>query len=165
MNFEVNGGCLFLPEPLSKDLSIKGLIPFAKKSFFKLQRNPNLYFNGKKIIIGIKNNKEYPWERKFDHLITEQRGNFRVFSKPRLQRLLWIEEILTKCYPNQCSKLIISMESKKKLYHKLECFDIRYRIILGENGNADSYFLITAYPFEEKDKEDEKVLLRENNYR
>lgn len=165
LNIKLNNGCLFLPEPLSEDLSIKGLIPLAKKSFFKLQKNPNLHFNGKKIIIVNKNNQKYPWERKFDHLITEQRGAFRVFSKSRLQRLLWIEEILTKCYPNECSKLIINKRMRKKLYHKLECSNIRYRVILGEDEDVDNYFLITAYPVKEKDNESEKVLLRKNKYR
>lgn len=165
MKLEVDGGCLYLPNILSKDLAVKDLIPKAQESFFKLQSNPNLTFNGKKIMIDIKKDVQYSWSKCFDHLITERKGSIRIFSKARLRRIPWIEELLINCYLNECSNLIITKEEDDKPYYKLECFALNYRIILEERSSKNDYLLVTAYPIKDEEPIKEKVLLRNNCYK
>ncbi len=147
-------GCHNLPEPLSEDLALKELITKAYYLYSKSQ-NSNLKFRNKKIVVDKNKSSCYLWDKTFDHLITEEAGGIRVYSKERLRTLLWMEEILINCYHYSCPKLRINriLESSKPKY-KLECPIANYCVILGRRRKTNDYLLITAYPLEEvKEKE------------
>lgn len=124
-----------------------------------IQDNPHFTFNGKSIYPTPKEDGIIAMETLFNHLTrkeTDKEVHHREFDMKRSQRLHWIRHHVEQRKEDRMLYFSVCEPRGKRTY--IYDMDEYYVVVLEPRRDNSSYYLLTAYHLEGKDRARDKIM-------